>query len=224
MRLKSIIFLLCFIVVAGCRSSESGQKGTNTGTLSTNQPPPATTSTATPSAQQQIAAADSPAGKPKMDACALLTSKDIKSIQGEEIKETKLSGGDTRGFNISQCFFTLPTFTNSISLAVTQRGDGSGARDPKLFWKDAFHREKEGEKSRNREGSKGVEEKEEKSAPPQRISGIGDEAFWMGSRVAGALYVLKGHSYVRVSVGGSGDQQTKIKKSKALARKVIERL
>jgi hypothetical protein len=46
----------------------------------------------------------------------------------------------------------------------------------------------------------------------------------MGSRVGGALYVLKGNAYVRVSVGGPADQANKIKRSKALAQKVLARL
>ena len=57
------------------------------------------------------------------DACALLTSKEIESVQGEPLKETKStrkSGGD---FNILQCYFALPAFTNSISLTLTKRGD-----------------------------------------------------------------------------------------------------
>jgi len=113
-------------------------------------------------------------------------------------------------------FFTLPTFTNSISLVVTKRGDGAGARDPRQFWRDTFHRDKEPEKDRG--------EEEGESRPPQKVSGIGDEAFWMTSPAAGILYVLKGSSFVRISIGGREDQQTKIKKSKALAQKVLERL
>ena len=145
----------------------------------------------------------------------MLTSQDIESVQGEAVKETKLSESSANGFNVTQCFFTLPTFTNSISLVITQRAEGPGARDPKQFWKENFHDEKERDR--------GKEEGEE-SRPPQKISGIGDEAFWMASRAAGILYVLKGSSYIRISIGGPGDQQTKIKKSKALARKVIDRM
>ena len=45
-----------------------------------------------------------------------------------------------------------------------------------------------------------------------------------GSRVGGALYVLKGNSYVRISIGGAVAQEAKIKKTKALAAKAIARL
>ena len=229
MRLKLIMFLICILVVVGCRRSETGQGTTNTQTTTPEQtsqtsPTPAT-SPVTQTAQPSPPTGDSTNTKPKVDACAMLTSKDIEPIQGEAIKETKLSGSSTGGFNVSQCFFTLPTFTNSVSLAVTQRGDGPGARDPRQFWKDTFHREereKGGKREKDREKEREGEEEEE--SPPQKVTGIGEEAFWTASRVAGALYVLKGNNYVRVSVGGGGDQQSKLRKSKALARKVLERL
>ena len=228
MQLKLIMFLVCTLVIVGCRRSETGQGTTNTQTPTPEQtsqtsPTPAT-SPVTQTAQPSPATGDSTNTKPNVDACAMLTSKDIEPIQGEAIKETKLSGSSAGGFNVSQCFFTLPTFTNSVSLAVTQRGDGPGARDPRQFWKDTFHREdreKGGKREREREKER---EGEEEESPPQKVTGIGEEAFWTASRVAGALYVLKGNNYVRVSVGGGGDQQSKLRKSKALARKVLERL
>lgn len=225
MRLKLIMFLICTLVIVGCRRSDISQ-GTNTQTPTSAQTSQTSstpaTSPVTETTQASPPTGDSTNAKPKVDACAMLTSKDIEPIQGEAIKETKLSGSSAGGFNVSQCFFTLPTFTNSVSLAVTQRGDGPGARDPRQFWKETFHREKEREKGRERERER--EEEEEEESPPQKVTGIGEEAFWTASRAAGALYVLKGNNYVRVSVGGAGDQQSKLRKSKALARKVLERL
>jgi hypothetical protein len=169
--------------------------------------------------------------KPKVDACALLTTEEVKAVQGEPIKETKLSARSDGGFSISQCFFTLPTFTNSISLAVTQQADGQGGRDPKEFWRETFHRnaaevrrEREREKERERERGREGEGEEEEEVEPERIRGVGDEAFWMGSRVGGALYVLKGNGYIRISIGGAADQESKIKRSKALAQKAVSRL
>jgi len=147
----------------------------------------------------------------KVDACAMLTSQEIESVQGETLKDTKLSESSADGLKVSQCFFTLPTFTNSISLVVTQRAAGAGARDPRQFWRDTFHRDEE-------------KEEEGESRPPQKISGIGDEAFWMTSPAAGILYVLKGSSFIRISIGGREDPQTRINKSKALAQKVLDRL
>jgi len=124
---------------------------------------------------------------------------------------------------MSQCFFTLPTFSKSISLSITHRGDGAGARDPKDVWEKTFGDKKEDKEARDRDRPKG-QEQEEESASPQKVSGLGEEAFWMGSRVGGALYVLKGNSYMRISVGGAGNQASKIKKSKGLAQKVLSKI
>jgi hypothetical protein len=221
MQLRLILLLSLFLVI-GCARSETSQKPTNTDPVRAEHPSstPATSPTSPP-IQQRTSAADPPQAKPKLDACAMLTSQDIASVQSEPLKETKLSESSADGFNVSQCFFTLPTFTNSISLAVTQRAEGPGARDPRQFWKDTFHQDDERKKDRDRQKDR---DKEGEERPPQKISGIGDEAFWMASPAAGMLYVLKGSSYVRISIGGSGNQQTKITKSKALAQKVIDRL
>jgi hypothetical protein len=224
MKLTLIVLLASLFVVNGCARSGTSQTATNTNAPQSEHPSPApAASAAAPSPQQATTAASSPQLKPKLDACAMLTSQEIQSIQGEGFKETKLRESSANGLHVSQCFFALPTFTNSISLAITQRADGPGARDPKQFWKETFHSGKEpkdeGEQEKDREKEEG-----EKSKPPQRISGIGDEAFWTASRAAGVLYVLKGSSYLRISIGGRGDQQTELRKSKALAQKVIDRL
>jgi hypothetical protein len=186
-------------------------------------------------AQQPNAAAPGPASqprpvpvvnaqsdKPKIDICNLITSKEIEAIQGEPLKESKPSGRTVGGFAVSQCYLMLPTSANSISLTVTQKGDGAGARDPKQYWNEIFHRENLAEKEKE---SKGRESEEgEKKAKPEKVEGLGEEAFWTGNRVGGELYVLKNNSYIRISVGGAGDQATKIKKSKAVAESILKRL
>jgi hypothetical protein len=152
--------------------------------------------------------------KQRSDACTLFSSEEIEAVQGEPLKEAKLTSRSDGKLITSQCFYSLPTFSNSISLAVTERADAQGDRDPKEYWKEIFNSDRTEE---NEEG-------EEKEAAPLRVEGIGDEAFWSGSRVGGALYVLKNDKYLRVSIGGSDDQETKIKKLKALAVKAIARL
>ena len=236
----SFVVTLSTIVfgVLGCAKSEPQSSANNQGAIAS----PATAGS--PGALSQNGAQN---GEPaattsgattrgKIDACALLTSQEIRSVQGEPLKETKGSGSAEKGFSISQCFFTLPTFNNSISLVVTQRGDGADGRDPKEFWEATFDRESEGEREKERDKKsekdrekekardKDREEEEEEAVPPQKIAGVGDEAFWTGSRVGGALYVLKDSTYLRVSVGGAGNQQSKISKSKALARLALKRL
>ena len=179
---------------------------------------PLNTGASSPATQpsQSVITTSAASTKGKIDACALLTSKEIESVQGEPMKESKPSGKSAGGFSISQCYFTLPTSSNSISLTVTQKADGPDARDPKQYWNEIFHRDND--KDKGREGER------EKAAAPEKIAGLGDEAFWSGNRVGGALYVLKGNSYFRISIGGPGDQASKIKKSKDLAEMVLKRL
>jgi hypothetical protein len=53
---------------------------------------------------------------------------------------------------------------------------------------------------------------------------VGEKAFWSGNRFGGALYVLKGDVFIRISVGGPDKEETKIEKSKRLAEKALGRL
>lgn len=154
----------------------------------------------------------SAAPEAKFDACALLTKEEIQAVQGEAFTETKPSHKSAGGLSVAQCYFQLPTASNSIVINVTQKAEGG--RAPGESWKEMFHSEKAREK----------EEGEEERKGPLVVEGIGDEAFWTGTRVGGALYVLKGDCYLRISVGGAGDQAQKIEKSKTLAASALKRL
>jgi len=151
-----------------------------------------------------------------IDVCSLLTSSEIEAIQGGPLKDTKPSGNPQGGLNVSQCYFLLPTAADSIVVTVTQKADGANSRDPKQSWDEIFHEDKDKE-----EASK---EEEGKSEPPEKIDGLGDEAYWAPRRFGGALYALKGNVYISVSVGGGGDKASKIQKSKALSEKILKRL
>jgi hypothetical protein len=144
-------------------------------------------------------------------ACTLLTKEEIQAVQGEAFKDTKPSHKLATGLSVAQCYFELPTASNSVVLTVTRKAEGG--RDPSQSWQDIFHSERRSE--REEEGEK---------KEPQKIDGLGEEAFWTGTRVGGALFVLKGNCYIRISVGGAGDQAQKIEKSKKLAESVLKRL
>jgi hypothetical protein len=220
-----LIFLAALLVIPGCDKTTQLPANSSTSAGAASSPVAATA----PSPAGTAAPTEAAPVSPKLNSCALLTSKEIEAVQGEPIKETKLTGQSGGGFSISQCYFALPTATNSVSLLVAQRGEGAGAHDPEEFWRDSFHKDqkktkdKDHDRESDRDKKKGAEEEEE-TAPPQKIAGVGDEAYWTGTRVGGALYVLKGNAYARISVGGPGDQATKIKKSRALAQKVLARL
>ena len=149
-----------------------------------------------------------------VDACTLLTSKEIESVQGEPLKETTPSGKSDGGLAISQCHFALPTFVNSITLRVVQKSADPGGREPKQVWEETFASEKLQEMERDNQ---------KKKRAPQRIDGLGNAAFWIGTP-AGGLYARKGNSYIRLSIGGADDQETKLRKCKELAQMVLNRL
>ncbi len=166
MRSKRILVFFAFILTtAGC--SRTSQPPANDSTTASS--PVAVVSPAL-SAQPgaTVAPADAAIVKPKVDACGLLTSDEVQAVQGEAIKETKLSGQATGGFNMSQCFFTLPTFTNSISLLVAHRGDGAGAHDPKEFWRETFHESEREEKRETIASARRENEKRKKKARHRR--------------------------------------------------------
>jgi len=135
------------------------------------------------------------------DACALLTKADLAMVQGEAFTSTKLSALDTG----TRCFYQLPTFSKSVSVDLMRRG---GRR----FWDQTFEHEHESDDA------------DEKVTPPLKVKGVGSEAMWVSSRVAGSLYVRKGDALLRVSVGGPGDAKEKIERSKKLALRALRRL
>lgn len=152
-----------------------------------------------------------------LDACALLTSRDIQTVQGEAISDMKSSRPERSLFAVSQCFYTLPTFSRSISLEVTRKDPSRpDAESPRAHFMKLF---REGAPSAGSSGDAG-----EEPGAPVPVEGIGDEAFWSGDGVVGALYVLKEDAYLRLSIGGPEDAAVKIEKSKALAGKALKRL
>ena len=195
---------LLMIAAVGCSKSDKAEVSTAT--------PQPKASPSHPSASSPTANEASGDGA---FACTLLTKEETQTVQGEPFREAKPSQRSGSGMTFSQCYFELPTTVNSIVLNVTQKANGADARDPKQNWQEIFHNEKTSEKK---------EEEGEKKQPPEKIEGVGDEAFWTGTRVGGALYVLKGNSYIRISVGGAGDRAEKIEKCKALALSVLKRM
>jgi hypothetical protein len=154
------------------------------------------------------------------DACTLLTSDDIKAVQGEELKATKPSQQAGHEFVIDICYYELPTPSNSISLSLAQSNPNK-KDSVREFWENTFGDSEHGRKEKEGEGEAG---ELEEGAPPRKIAGLGQEAFWFSSPIGGVLYVLKGDHYIRISVGGKGTSEAKLNKSKGLAKKAIGRL
>lgn len=196
MRSYFLSLLACLLVaLGGCSKSE------------TPAPPSAQADISSPSASPSSA-------RPTVDPCSLLTSDEIKAIQGEAVESAQVTPAPEGELAVSQCFFKLPSFINSISLQVTQKKSQPGAPDAKQAWKKMFPPEK----LQEHESARG-----QKKLPPRQISGLGEEALWTGGP-AGGLFVLQGDFYIRISVGGADDEETKIRKSTALAELVLKRL
>lgn len=236
MRRSAVVLLICSLgLAAACvKSAPNQQSSTNEQTISVSSTNSAANSNGTANASASPAT-PSTVAKTDVDPCALLTSDEIRAVQGEAVKETKASRQSSGGLVSLQCYYGLATSANSISLAVTETdATKPGGTTAQAFWQKTFHgeAEREGKKERDDEKEKARdkkpggerEEEEEKGAPPKPVGGVGDEAFWTASRVSGALYALKGQRFIRISVGGAGDEETKLKKSKELALKALQRL
>jgi len=216
----------CFIIIAlmaitACNSKDSSSPAN--GNAPANLSPATTTSPASSSSAAAV--------KSKVDACSLLTSDDLKSVQGEAYKEVQRSDRQDGDFIVAQCYYTLPTIANSVVLNVTTAKEGASATSPRKFWEQTFGkdegqeksaREREKERAQKNKAQGGGEENEE-APKPEKINGLGDEAFWLASRVGGALYVLKGDQFFRISVGGAGDAKSKLTKSKTLAQRALQK-
>ena len=228
-RIYAIIFGL-LLITTGCRSTDTNAPangGSAPGSSPAAMTSPGTTSPAAPATS---------AVKAKVDVCALLTGDDLKSVQGEAPKEAQRSDRRDGAFIVAQCYYALPTTSNSVVVNVTTADEGQGSRSPKQFWEDTFGKDeaKDGDRDKEREREKEREkakkdkakagEEDEEGARPEKIQGLGDEAFWIASRVGGALYVLKKDQFFRISVGGAGDEKAKLKKSKTLAQQVLKRI
>ena len=164
----------------------------------------------------------------KKDACALLTGAEIEAVQGEPVSETKTSVRPNGEMLITECLYQTSTSTKSVSVALaTPSSARPSTLTPRKFWLKQFHASDSREdkipaavKSAEKLGPEG----EEEGPKPRRMEGLGEEAYWVGTPISGALYVLEGDNFVRISVGGVREEGMRIEKSKALARAVLNRL
>jgi hypothetical protein len=163
--------------------------------------------------------------KPKIDPCTLLTSGDIQAVQGEAVQETKPSAQQGGGLLMSQCVFRTAVPSKSISVALASAGSTS----PRAFWTRQFRSGKteddaEHSASTATKTASASKEKEEESTRSRPMPGVGEEAYWVGGPLVGALYVLKRDTFIRISVGGIRQEPLRIQKSIALARAALKRL
>jgi len=176
---------------------------------------------------QPVAVPQQPAVK-KPDACALLADADVRAVLGVAVKERRRARHEARGLQLSQCYLGTGT-ARSVSIAVAgNTRSGRKTVTPRAFWYDQFHGRDEHASGRagdpRQPAPKGEQREARGETEARSISGIGDEAFWSGTHVAGALYVLRGNSFIRVSVDGINDEEERIEKSRQLAVTALARL
>jgi hypothetical protein len=159
------------------------------------------------------------------DACSLLSQEDIASVQQVEVRETKSSERSDDLFRVAQCFYTTAEFSKSVTLALVQKKpDRQHQRSPKDFWKEKFGPYRGNENEPDEKSERKSPNENEGGAPPKKISDLGDDAYWVSNRFGGVLYVLKGDVFISIGLGGTDDEETKLKKSETLAKKAVQRL
>jgi hypothetical protein len=225
-KVSRAVFIFSWLAIIGC--AQSAIKIADLPQPNFTQPAPTVAASDMSRASQTQNTSQVAMSKGTVNACALLASSELRLVQGEEPKESKPSTRVDNTLAVSQCFYWMPTYNKSISLEVTRSSSNKSGQTIRQFWKERFPdsavKEKENERERERGKDKEERESEGEGQKPLKISGIGDEAFWTGSAMAGALYVLKGKSYLRLSIGGSEDRDAKIKKLKTLAQHALKRL
>jgi hypothetical protein len=173
-----------------------------------------------------------------VDACSLLTGAEITAVLGEPLDATKPSVQSAGHLKMSHCLFVTRNFAKSASLDVTTPGSGdSSARSLRAFWRNQFHvppkRQEEARPAARKipaqsgfrpSDSESESEAEAEASKPRPIPGLGEEAYWVGSPLAGALYVLQGDLFLRISVGGIPEESARVAKSKSLANAALPRL
>lgn len=169
----------------------------------------------------------------KVDGCSLITKEEIGAVQNTTVTDAKSTEASDGNYLITQCYYATTGTNLSVSIAVTQFDPNNVAGPgPREFWEQTFGRfrkeetdtEKKEALRKDAPNARAGREEGEERTPPRKIDGVGEEAFWAGNRFGGALYVLKGHVFIRISVGGPDNEEKKIEKSKTLAQKALSRL
>src|SRR3954465_7901105 len=96
-----------------------------------------------------------------VNACSLLTNKEVASIQGTTISASKGSSSSGPGMHVSQCVWGSIEPNKSVGIAVSQIEPNDLSREsPNAFWERTFARFRKGaeEEEREKESEKRKEE------------------------------------------------------------------
>lgn len=216
MFIKLGLALVCFLmfVAEDCGSKSNGNNNRATTSASgatTASPAPSSSAVnnSAPTSAPPAAPLNEAAATQSFDACALIEKAEVASAQGKEVSDAKSSRRDDDQFVSSQCFYVASPYDYSVSLEVTERNPKQvDTNVVKKFWAQRF------------ESARVTKKKD----LPRAVPGVGDKAYWVGNDRFGALYAMQGDKMLRISVGGAGNADAKIEKSKLLAEKALKRL
>lgn len=186
---------------------------------------------------------------PRSVTCALLPDEDVREVQGEAPTEAQGSEHLAGPISTSQCYYKLANFKRSFSLEVVRTGQDAPAGALREHWRKQFNpdaieereriRKLEEERTKAREeelrrereagqtregGRRRKKNRESEDARPQRVPGVGRDAYWSGNPNMATLSVLGKDAVVRIVVGGPEDDAERIKRAAELARRVLKRL
>jgi hypothetical protein len=175
-----------------------------------------------------------------LDACSLLSGAEITSVLGEPLDALQPSVQSAGNLKVSHCLFVTRNFAESASLDVATPVSGDAvAGSVRAFWRNQFHSPLEHDEKRQPAARKipaqstftfgpsdgeSESEAETEAGKPRPIPALGEQAYWVGSPLSGALYVLQGDLFLRISVGGLAKESARIAKSKSIAHAALRRL
>jgi hypothetical protein len=216
------IFALWLLVAAasGCNQNAGGAGQQSNARPAASPPPNGASAANTAAAPANGANPAAAAGANAYDVCALLTSDDIKAVQGEAVKESKPGARGGTDFAVNSCFYATQTFTKSVSLEVTRKGTSS--RSVREFWKANFAAALDKREQKNERRKK--QGKPQAGEPARPVSGIGDEAYWISTNANSTLYAFKNDTLIRISIGGTDKEEERMKKIRTLAERALARL
>lgn len=195
-KIYAIIMISMLLALSGCTESEAVEQ--------------------TQVSDQTKTMAAKPVSK-AADACKFITNDEIEKLQGEKVIEAVSSSPNTDNFLVSQCYYQAADITKSVVLSLYRADPATpDAKRPKEFWKEKFD-----DLGKDKKSSK---KKEKEFAPPLLIQKLGDQAYWLDNKIGGALYVLNGDEFLRVSIGGIPDEKARITKATTLAEAALKRL
>ncbi|MEO5935904.1 MAG: hypothetical protein ABIP81_01690 [Terriglobales bacterium] len=161
--------------------------------------------------------------RPAVDPCKLISAADIKRVQHTVLKETKPSlMSSSSAMSMRQCFYRTESHVDSISLLIAEssKDQPHAARE---YWDATLVKASETEIKPPPSGEMTKADAKKQRHKPERIPGLGDQAWWVGDRATGALYVLSGDRFFRISIGGKLEDDKKTR-MKALAAVVLKKL